>query len=131
MRALLLIPLLLSLLYLNTAIIHGIGGPGEKLVIKPLHGVHPFYGGGGENSWIRNHPGEELPWWHYPRQDYLATLIKTSYETTVPPWTVIYGLGYCLWLLSLASTVAYGIFRANKTPRPNKTAIDKSDPAGS
>jgi hypothetical protein len=88
MRPLLLLTLLLSLFYLNTAMILGLGGLGERLVIKPLHGVKPFYGGGEENSWIRKHPGEELPWWHYPRQDYFATLISTSSETTVPAMTI-------------------------------------------
>ena len=104
MRILSTFTLILVFFYLMTAVIQGIGGPGEQLVFKPFHGFVPFYGGGGENSWKSAHPGEALPWWHYPNRDYIR-LHKTSYETTVPPWFVVYALGYyltCILVFSVA-----------------------------
>lgn len=95
------ITLLLVLFFTNTAIIYGTGGPGEMLVFKPLHGIHPFYGGGEEGSWIRKHPDQPLPWWHYPLTDY-RILYQTSYETTIAPWTVAYRLAYALCIVMVA-----------------------------
>jgi hypothetical protein len=113
-RILLLLATTLSVFYLNTAVIMGSGGPGERLVIKPLHGIYPYYGGGEEGSWIRSHPGEKLPWWHHPNEDYIATIIATSTETTAPMWNVFYGIGYYLWILSITAVGAYGVFRITK-----------------
>ncbi len=103
MKLRLLITLGLILLFTNTAIIHGSGGPGEALVLKPLHGLYPFYGGGEEGSWARQHPDRPLPWWHHPRNDYVV-LHQSSHETTIAPWTVIYGLAYvlCVGLVGLS-----------------------------
>jgi len=103
-----------GLIYFNTAVIQGTGGPGENLVIKPLHGFFPSYGGGEETSWIRAHPGEALPWWHYPNKDYVASLIYTSSETTTPTWMIVYGVGYYLWLLAALSMLVLAIYRMIK-----------------
>ena len=101
-------------IYLNTAVIQSTGGPGERLVIKPLHGIYPFYGGGGDNSWTSQHPGEDLPWWHYPEQDYAASLIYTSHETTAARWMIVYGIGYMLWPLLLLSSVVIVVLRCRQ-----------------
>ncbi|MGY8643226.1 MAG: hypothetical protein ACKVJU_19295 [Verrucomicrobiales bacterium] len=62
--------------------------------MKPFHGVYPICGGGEEISWIRKHPGEEIPWWHHQRRDHGTTLISTSSETTAATWMLVYGMGY-------------------------------------
>ena len=108
-RAALLAPaIMLSLLYINTAVIKG---GGEELVVKPLHGLYPFYGGGEEGAWIRDHPNQELPWWHYPNQDCVARLIDTSLGTTGPPWLLWYALGWLTWILLMVILVSEWMWR--------------------
>ena len=57
--------LLLTLLYLNTAVIRGGGGFQARFVYKPLHRLYPFYrpSSGEEGSWQKLADSPNPPWW--------------------------------------------------------------------
>lgn len=100
--------MMLSAIYLLTAIVHDQGDFGQTLVLKPFHGLYPFYGGGEEvnwDRWQRSHPGEPVPWW--AKKDYLA-LCYTNLENDPVIWEELYRFGYhltiwgwCGWLVLL------------------------------
>jgi hypothetical protein len=111
MRILFTVTLTLVLFYLTTAVIYGNGGPGEMFVVKPFHGLVPFYGGGEENSWKNAHPDEPLPWWHYPNKNYFK-VFSTSSETTIPLWILIYTLGYYFSILLVLISASALLFKS-------------------
>ena len=81
----------LLLVYAITALVRMEGGPGTLFAFKPFHGVYPFYGGGEEGGWARDHPDQPMVW--FLTQDYV-TLFSSSAETTTPVWEHFYASGY-------------------------------------
>lgn len=95
--------LLLTVLYLNTAVIRGGGGFQVRFAYKPLHGLYPFYipKSGEEGSWRQLAEGPNPPGWI--TGDYHLIRIDSS-EGGTPYWLWLYRKGYqlTLWLWLLA-----------------------------
>lgn len=107
---------LLALLYLNTALVSGEGGPGTELVFRPFHGLVPIYGGGEEGAWQRAHPNEALPWWmtnSYSRLTYFDDTGK------MPPLMAVYFWGYYATALGILSLCVLNLVRY--TSRKSRT----------
>jgi hypothetical protein len=98
-----------------TAVVKGEGGPGVEFVLKPLHGVFPFYGGGEEGSWRRQHPNVPLPWWQDRTR--FRRLVWSEAETTVPAWETVYTTAYFLTALGWMGIVIVGIIRLTRSRR--------------
>lgn len=102
-----------TLWYVNTALVYPIADPlGPWLVVKPLHGLYPFYGGGEQITGVNPPPGP-TPWWM--KYDEFHTLKFSPCETCVPVWEILYAVGY--WLTFLGWT-ALGVllFRRHLWP---------------
>ncbi len=98
----------LTAIYLLTAVVYDEGGFGQTLVLKPFHGLLPFYGGGEEGNWQRSHLGEPLPWWL--KHEYL-TLGYTNLENDKPIALIIYALGYYLTIWGWCRWLVWRLFK--------------------
>ena len=95
--------------YLMTALVGGNGGPSDKIVLKPFHGLLPFYGGGEEGSWKKFYRTE--PWWI--KGDYLQIYYSSS-ETTVSYPVLIYTLGFYLTVLLIPTVIILNLGRSHR-----------------
>jgi hypothetical protein len=102
-----------TLWYVNTALVYPVADPlGPWLVVKPFHGIYPFYGGGEQIKGVNPPPGP-TPWWMTYEE--FHTLKFSHYETELATWEWLYALGY--WLTLLGWTVlAVLLFRRLALP---------------
>lgn len=87
-----------SVWYANTALVYPIADPlGPWLVVKPWHGIYPFYGGGEQITGVNPPPGP-TPWWM--KYDEFHTLKFSHYECSTAWWEDAYGAGYVVTMMS-------------------------------
>jgi hypothetical protein len=94
-KLLMFVLILLTLLYLNTAVITGGGGFRILFVAKPFHGFYSFYHpvSGEEGAWRALAESPNPPWWI--TGDYVL-ILTDSYEGDEPIWRNWYQQGYYL-----------------------------------
>jgi hypothetical protein len=95
---------ILALIYLNTAVVVGEGGGGSMIVLRPFHGFAPFYGGGEEGTWRREHPNQPDPWWHTGA---FTRLSSFDDEAATSPVIALYTLGYYVTVLSVVALILH------------------------
>ncbi len=110
-----MLALWLALLYTNTAIVHTAGGFQSRWVVKPLHGIYPYYKTVFNEDRLLD--PADLPW--HTTGDYIL-LLQGDTEGDRPPWLVLYAWGYryllpASWLYLLSVLLKLKFF----SPQPS------------